>query len=101
VGCGGHHSEQVFTLSVDTAKEIVFSRLRIGSPGPGYCLVPEWIDAEYIALLTAEKAPRKWVKNKGSGRHWIKIRERNEAEGGSRGGIRASGAARRTTQIIG
>lgn len=32
---------KLFTLCVDTAKEIVFSRLRIG--GPGYCHLPEWI----------------------------------------------------------
>jgi len=70
---------KLFTLCVDTAKEIVFSRLRIGSPGPGYCHVPEWVDAEYVAQLTAEKAIRKWVKNRGTVREWIKTRERNEA----------------------
>jgi phage terminase large subunit GpA-like protein len=70
---------KLFTLCVDTAKEIVYSRLRIGSPGAGYCHVPEWVDAEYIAQLTAEKAVRKWVKNRGTVREWIKIRERNEA----------------------
>ena len=70
---------KLFTLCVDTAKEIVFSRLRIGTPGPGYCHLPEWIDAEYVAQLTAEKAVRKWVKNRGTVREWIKTRERNEA----------------------
>jgi phage terminase large subunit GpA-like protein len=76
---------KLFTLCVDTAKEIILSRLRIGKPevagvpAPGYCHLPEWIDAEYVAQLTAEKAIRKWVKNRGSVREWIKIRERNEA----------------------
>ena len=70
---------KLFTLCVDTGKEIVFSRLRIGTPGPGYCHLPEWIDAEYVAQLTAEKAIRKWVKNRGTVREWIKTRERNEA----------------------
>ena len=70
---------KLFTLCVDTAKEIVFSRFRIGSPGPGYCHVPEWVDAEYVAQLTAEKALRRWVKNRGTVREWIKTRERNEA----------------------
>jgi phage terminase large subunit GpA-like protein len=64
---------------VDTAKEIVFSRFRIGTPGPRYCHLPEWIDAEYVAQLTAEKAIRKWDKNRGTVREWIKTRERNEA----------------------
>jgi phage terminase large subunit GpA-like protein len=70
---------KLFTLCVDTAKEIVFARLRIGTPGPGYCHLPEWVDEEYVAQLTAEKAIRKWVKGRGSVREWIKIRERNEA----------------------
>jgi phage terminase large subunit GpA-like protein len=69
----------LFTLCVDTAKEIVLSRLRIGSPGPGYCHFPEWVDDEYIEQLTAEKAIRKWVKNRGTVREWVKTRERNEA----------------------
>lgn len=69
----------LFTLCVDTAKEIVMSRLRIGSPGPGYCHLPEWVDAEYVAQLTAEKAIRKYVKGKGTVREWVKTRERNEA----------------------
>jgi phage terminase large subunit GpA-like protein len=72
---------KLFNLCVDTGKEIVYSRLRIKSPGPGYCHLPEcdWVDAEYIEQLTAEKAVRKWKKNKGSVREWIKTRERNEA----------------------
>ena len=70
---------QIFTLCVDTGKESVYSRLRIDEPGPGYCHFPDWIDEEYIAQLTAEKAIRKWVKNRGTVREWIKLRERNEA----------------------
>jgi len=70
---------KLFTLCVDTAKEIVYSRLQIGTPGPGYCHLPDWIDDEYVAQLTAEKAVRKWVKNKGTVREWIKTRARNEA----------------------
>ena len=70
---------KLFTLCVDTGKEIVYSRLRIGTPGPGYCHLPAWVDAEYVAQLTAEKAIRKWVKNRGTVREWVKTRERNEA----------------------
>ncbi len=70
---------KLFTLCVDTAKETIYSRLRIGAPGPGYCHMPEWIDAEYVEQLTAEKAIRKWAKNRGTVREWIKTRERNEA----------------------
>lgn len=70
---------KLFTLCVDTGKETVYSRLRVGSPGPGYMHMPEWIDAEYVAQLTAEKALGKYVKGRGSVRQWVKIRERNEA----------------------
>lgn len=69
----------LFTLCVDTAKEIVMARLRIQSAGPGYMHFPEWIDEEYVAQLTAEKALRKYVKNRGTVREWVKTRERNEA----------------------
>jgi phage terminase large subunit GpA-like protein len=70
---------KLWTLCVDTAKEIVFSRLRIGTRGPGYVHFPDWTDEEYLAQLTAEKAVRRWVKGRGTVREWIKLRERNEA----------------------
>jgi phage terminase large subunit GpA-like protein len=69
----------LFVLCVDTGKEIVFSRLLITSPGPGYLHLPDWVDAEYLAQLTAEKAIRKYVKGRGAVREWVKLRERNEA----------------------
>jgi phage terminase large subunit GpA-like protein len=69
----------LFVLCVDTGKEIVFSRLLIASPGPGYLHLPEWVDAEYLAQLTAEKAIRKYVQGRGAVREWVKLRERNEA----------------------
>jgi phage terminase large subunit GpA-like protein len=69
----------LYTLCVDTAKETVSSRLKITAPGPGYLHLPEWVDAEYVAQLTAEKKIRKYLKGKGSVPEWVKIRERNEA----------------------
>jgi phage terminase large subunit GpA-like protein len=58
---------------------MVFSRLRIAAPGPGFVHLPDWADEEYLAQLTAEKAIRKYVKGRGAVREWIKVRERNEA----------------------
>ena len=58
---------------------MVFSRLKINSAGPGYVHLPDWVDDEYLAQLTAEKAIRKYVKGRGAVREWIKLRERNEA----------------------
>lgn len=70
---------RLFTLCVDTAKEMVYSRLRIQSPGPGFMHLPAWIDQEYVDQLTAEKGIRRYVKGRGSVRQWVKTRERNEA----------------------
>jgi phage terminase large subunit GpA-like protein len=69
----------LFVLCVDTGKDVVLSRLRISSPGPGFMHLPEWVDEEYLAQLTAEKAIRKYVKGRGAVREWVKLRERNEA----------------------
>lgn len=70
---------KLFTLCVDTAKEIVYSRLRIQGPGPGYCHLPDWVDEEYVEQLTSEKAIQKYSKTRGNVRHWVKTRARNEA----------------------
>lgn len=70
---------KLFTLCVDTAKETVYSRLRIGTPGPGYMHLPEWIDEEYVAQITAEKGIKKYSPGRGTVRQWVKLRERNEA----------------------
>ena len=68
----------LFTLCVDTGKETVYARLRIGSPGPGYMHLPHWVDREYIEQLAAEKGIRKSVAG-GTIREWVQLRERNEA----------------------
>ena len=70
---------KLFVLCVDTGKDVVMSRLHISSPGPGYVHLPDWVDEEYLAQLTAEKAIRKYVKGRGAVREWVKLRERNEA----------------------
>ncbi len=71
---------RLYTLCVDTGKEIVYSRLRIGSAGPGFMHLPEGVATEeYVAQLTAEKSVRKYVRGRGTVRQWIKTRARNEA----------------------
>ncbi len=74
----------LYVLCTDTGKEAVVSRLRIAREDatgqtPGYCHLPNWVDAEYLQQLTAEKAVRKWVKTRGLVREWVQVRERNEA----------------------
>jgi phage terminase large subunit GpA-like protein len=43
-----------FTIGVDTIKEIVYARLRIMDPGPGFCHFPSNYDRDYFDMLTAE-----------------------------------------------
>ncbi len=70
---------KLFLVGTDTAKDIVFSRMRIRTPGPGYMHLPAWVDDEYIEQLTSERAIRKYVKGRGTVREYVKTRERNEA----------------------
>jgi phage terminase large subunit GpA-like protein len=52
----------VYIVGVDSAKSIVYKRLRITEPGSGYCHFPQGRSAEYFRGLTAEKAVTKFVK---------------------------------------
>jgi phage terminase large subunit GpA-like protein len=63
---------------VFTAKEAIMARLaKIRDPGPGYIHIPDWIDSELLAQLTAEKLITKIVGGIPK-RVWIKTRDRNE-----------------------
>lgn len=72
---------KLFVLCVDTGKDVVYSRLRIGAPGPGFMHLPEGVaDPEYLAQLTSERAIRKYVRGRGSVREWVlPAGKRNEA----------------------
>lgn len=72
---------RLFLVGTDTAKDLIFSRLRIPEPLPGkpYIHLPEWADDEYLSQLTAEEARVKWVRGRKV-RVYEKIRDRpNEA----------------------
>lgn len=69
---------KLFPVGVDTAKELIYSRLKISQPGPGYCHFPAHYDDEYFAQLTAEQIVTKFSKGFRR-REWKKIRARNEA----------------------
>ena len=47
----------LFTLGVDTGKVLIYDRLKLETPGPGYCHFPEGrgYDENYFKGLTAEK----------------------------------------------
>lgn len=66
-------------LGVDTAKELIFDRLAIENPGPGYMHFNQACDEEYFLQLTAEHCITKY--NKGfPTKVWVKKdTRRNEA----------------------
>ena len=68
----------MFSIGVNTAKELMFGRLRIPELGPGYCHFPVDYEDEYFKQLTAEKCVTKFHKGFPR-REWIKTRPRNDA----------------------
>jgi phage terminase large subunit GpA-like protein len=69
----------LYTLNVDTGKDIVFGRMRQHTRGPGYMHLPEWVEEEYLEqLCKAEKAVRKTVKGRFQ-RVYVPLRDRREA----------------------
>lgn len=69
---------KLFTLGTDTIKELIFSRLKIENPGPGYCHFPIKYDEEFFLQITAEKRIKKFKAGQAT-YEWIKTRPRNEA----------------------
>jgi len=69
---------RLFPVGVDTAKNVVFSRLRIQDEGAGFCHFPAHYDDEYFRQLTAEQRIERYHKGY-TRREWRKIRPRNEA----------------------
>ena len=59
-------------------KELIYSRLKINDPGPGYCHFPARYDDEYFEQLTAEQIVTRFSKGFRK-REWKKVRARNEA----------------------
>ena len=69
---------KLFPVGVDTAKELIYGRLKISVPGPGFCHFPSRYDDEYFAQLTAEQVVTRFSKGFRK-REWKKTRARNEA----------------------
>lgn len=69
----------LYVIGTAAAKDTIFARLRISTPGPGYMHFPEWADAEYFAQLTAEKVVRRQVNGRWRRKYVLKPNERNEA----------------------
>ena len=68
----------LFPVGSDTAKDLIYGRLKIEEPGPGFMHFPLGYDAEYFAQLTAEKVVVKYTRGFQT-RVYVKARARNEA----------------------
>jgi phage terminase large subunit GpA-like protein len=67
----------LYLIGTDTVKNLLFSRLLIEEPGPGYIHFPMSLDEEFFKQLTAEKRQAKY--HRGFKKYeWIKTRKRNE-----------------------
>ena len=68
----------LYTVGVDTAKEDIFTSLRITEPGAGYCHFSKTLEPEYFRQLTSEQLV-KVKKDFVTTLKWVKKGERNEA----------------------
>ncbi|MCK5748505.1 MAG: phage terminase large subunit family protein [Oricola sp.] len=70
---------KLFTIGTDTAKQMIYSRLKIHQTGPGYCHFPADYPEEYFKQLTAERIQTKFVNGHPT-RVWVMPKgRRNEA----------------------
>ena len=69
----------VYIVGVDQAKALLYSRLKLQEPGPGYLHFPNepGFDDEFFAQLTAEKLVTK-IKGARPYQEWVSTRPRNE-----------------------
>jgi phage terminase large subunit GpA-like protein len=75
----GSAKVMLYPIGTFTAKEqFLRSQLHVHEPGPGFVHLPDWLTAEHLEQLTAEKLVTRTVKNKRV-REWVKTRARNEA----------------------
>lgn len=68
----------LYKLGVDRIKRVIYDRLGIGIPGPGYIHVPDSLSGEFWEQLTAE-SPETVVERGRTVTRWKKTRPRNEA----------------------
>lgn len=69
---------KLFTVGTDTAKELIFSRLKLEDFGEGYMHFNKKFDEEYFKQLTGEKVINTYKDGKAI-RKWKKTRARQEA----------------------
>jgi phage terminase large subunit GpA-like protein len=70
---------KLWPLGVDTAKQVLYGRLGLAVPGPGYVHLPAWLPPDEYEQLTAERLVTRFIKGRPR-LEWIKSPgRRNEA----------------------
>jgi phage terminase large subunit GpA-like protein len=70
---------KLFSIGTDTAKQMIYARLKIHQPGAGYCHFPSNYPEEYFKQLTAERIQTRFVNGHPT-RIWVMPKgRRNEA----------------------
>ncbi|MDB2414196.1 phage terminase large subunit family protein [Rickettsiales bacterium] len=70
---------KLFSIGTDTAKQMIYSRLKIHQPGAGYCHFPADYPEKYFKQLTAERIQTKFINGHPT-RIWVMPKgRRNEA----------------------
>ena len=68
---------KLWWVGTDTAKDLIFSRLTLKDPGPGYVHFSQALTSGYFEGLTSEV--RRQVRTTTGVKHrWMKVRDRNE-----------------------
>ena len=71
---------QLYAVGVDTAKELIYGRLSIDAPGPGYCHFSKpHNDQAYFYQLTAERLRTRYHNGRAVVFWWKPDNRRNEA----------------------
>jgi phage terminase large subunit GpA-like protein len=67
----------LYLVGVDSAKDLLFARLKLKPPGPGSFHFNSNCDAEFFAQLTSERVITRYSRGFPR-RSWVKTRARNE-----------------------
>lgn len=71
------NSVKLWLVGTDTAKDLIFGRLRIAQPGPGYLHFAAGLPTDFYTGLTSEV--RRTIRTaRGETHRWVKVTQRNE-----------------------
>lgn len=68
---------RLWMVGTDTAKDLIFGRLKLERPGPGYMHFSKYLPVEWFNGLTSE-VRRKIKTSSGEKYRWVKTAQRNE-----------------------